>query len=96
MLVGLIHGAAGSAGLLALTVAATQDPLVAVGYVVVFGLGSILGMAALSLVAAWPLGAAERRAKWIHGGLSLGAAILAVALGIDVMSETAVAAWAPF
>ena len=91
--VGLVHGAAGSAGLLALAVATTQDAWTAVGYVLVFGLGSILGMAALSAVAAWPLGAAERHAKWIHTGLSVGAAALAVFLGVEVMAETAGTAW---
>ena len=91
--VGLIHGAAGSAGLLALAVAATQDAWTALGYVLVFGLGSILGMAALSFVAAWPLGAAEERARWIHTGLTLGAAALAIVLGVDVMAGTAETAW---
>ena len=91
--IGLIHGAAGSAGLLALAVAATREAWVALGYVVVFGLGSILGMAALSFAAAWPLGAAKRHAAWLHGGLSLGAAALAIALGIEVMAETAGPAW---
>ncbi len=96
LVIGLVHGAAGSAGLLALAVAATQQPWTAVGYVAVFGLGSILGMAALSLVAAWPLGAAERHARWIHNGLSIGAATLAVVLGIDVMAESAGTAWGIF
>ena len=93
LLVGLVHGAAGSAGLLALAVAATQEAWAAVGYVAVFGLGSILGMAALSFVAAWPLGAAERHAKWLHRGLAVGAAALAIGLGVDVMAETAGTAW---
>ena len=96
LVIGLVHGAAGSAGLLALAVAATREPWAAVGYVAVFGLGSILGMAALSFVAAWPLGAAERHAKWLHGGLALGAAALAVGIGIDVMAETAATAWGGF
>lgn len=88
LFVGLVHGAAGSAGLIALAVAATQDPWVAAGYVAVFGLGSILGMAALSFVAAWPLGAVERHAKLVHRALSIGAAGLAITLGISVMLET--------
>ena len=96
LVIGLMHGAAGSAGLLALAVAATREPWAAVGYVAVFGLGSILGMAALSFVAAWPLGAAERHAKWLHGGLALGAAALAVGIGVDVMAETAATAWGGF
>ncbi len=96
LIVGLVHGAAGSAGLLALAVAATQEPWVAVGYVAIFGLGSILGMATLSFVAAWPLVAAERHAKWIHSSLALGAAVLAVGLGINVMAGTAGVAWGGF
>ncbi len=96
LVIGLVHGAAGSAGLLALAVAATQDAWIAVGYVAVFGIGSILGMATLTFVAAWPLGAAERNAKWLHSGLSLGAAALAVFLGVDVMLETAAPAWGGF
>ncbi len=88
LLVGLLHGAAGSAGLLALAVAATGEPIVAIAYVALFGIGSILGMAALSFVAAWPLGAAEHHARWLHRGLSVGAAALAISLGIGVMLET--------
>ncbi|SNS28173.1 hypothetical protein SAMN06265365_1451, partial [Tistlia consotensis] len=67
-----------------------------VGYVLVFGLGSMLGMATLSFVAAWPLGAAERHAKWLYKGLSFGAAALALGLGADVMVETGRAAWGGF
>ncbi len=89
LLVGLVHGAAGSAGLLALAVAATREPLVALGYVLIFGLGSILGMAALSLAAAWPLGAAERHAKLFNNALSIGAATIALLLGAEVMYESA-------
>ncbi len=91
--VGLVHGAAGSAGLLALAVAATQDAWTAIAYVAIFGLGSVLGMALLSFAAAWPLTAAERHARWLYKGLSLGAALLAVGLGVEVMSETGALAW---
>ncbi len=91
--VGLVHGAAGSAGLLALAVAGTQNPWVAVGYVAVFGVGSILGMAVLSYIAAWPIVAAEKHVKWFHNSLSFGAAGLAVVLGVSVMAETGPAAW---
>ena len=93
LFVGLIHGAAGSAGLLALAVAATHNPWVAVGYVAVFGAGSIVGMAALTFAASWPLGWAQRSALWLHRGLRLGAAALAIGIGIDVMVETGGPAW---
>lgn len=93
MLVGLVHGAAGSAGLLALAVAASKDAWLAVSYVALFGIGSILGMAVLSFAAAWPLGWAERGAKWLHSGVHIAAGVFAIALGIHVMLDTGPIAW---
>ena len=87
--IGFLHGAAGSAGLLALVVAATQEPLLAIAYVALFGFGSIAGMALLSVVIAWPLGQVEARAGLVHRGLSYGAAVLALYLGVSVMAQTA-------
>lgn len=88
LLVGLVHGAAGSAGLLALAVAATREPMMAVGYFLVFGLGSMIGMAALSFVAAWPLGWIEHGAKWLHRTVTIAIAATAIGLGISVMMDT--------
>ena len=63
--VGMVHGAAGSAGLLVL--AATADSVLnALGYVLAFGAGSIVGMAALSFVASFPLKLMERSAGWFN------------------------------
>lgn len=94
MLIGLLHGAAGSAGLLALAVAATGNPLAALSYVLVFGIGAILGMAVLSLVVALPLAAAEKHAKILYRTLSFGAGGFAICLGLKVMHETAYVAFA--
>ena len=92
--IGFLHGAAGSAGLLALVVAATQDTLLAIAYVALFGFGSVVGMALLSAVIAWPLGQVEAQAKRVHRGLSYGAAALALYLGVSAMAETAPLAFA--
>ena len=62
--VGMVHGAAGSAGLLLLAAAARSVPE-ALGYVLSFGLGSILGMAALTFVVSFPLRWMERCANWV-------------------------------
>jgi len=93
LLVGLVHGAAGSAGLIALAVAATHEPWMAVGYVVVFGIGSMIGMALLSFVAAWPMGLAERSAQWLRTGLHVGIALITIGIGVTVMVETGPTAW---
>ena len=82
LLVGLVHGAAGSAALLAFALAAAHDAQTAIFYVLVFGIGSIFGMAALSLAASWPLGLAQRTATWLHRGVTVTIAGFAMALGV--------------
>lgn len=93
LLVGLMHGAAGSAGLLTLAVATTQSPVVALGYILVFGIGSICGMAALSFAVAWPMGAIERAARVLHVGVAILAGAVAIGLGVEVLAANAPIAW---
>ncbi len=64
LLVGMVHGAAGSAGLLILA-AAANSVLQAIGFVTAFGVGSILGMATLTFVVSLPLRWMERCANWV-------------------------------
>ena len=92
-LIGLAHGAAGSAGLVALTAAATQNILTAVIYILVFGLGSILGMAALTFAASWPLGLAEKSASWLFRLVQVAVAGVAIFIGVSVMAEAAPILW---
>jgi hypothetical protein len=55
LLVGAVHGLAGSGTLTALVVATLPSTAARITYMVVFGLGSTLGMAVLSGVLGWPL-----------------------------------------
>jgi hypothetical protein len=71
--VGMMHGAAGSAGLLILATAASTVPQ-ALGYVAVFGVGSVMGMAALSFIASFPL-------RWIERCTNLVSTSAFVAIG---------------
>jgi high-affinity nickel permease len=54
VLVGMVHGFAGTAGLMVLIVPVIGSTLVAIGYIVLFGAGSIVGMALMSLVMSVP------------------------------------------
>ena len=96
LLVGLVHGAAGSAGLLTLAVATSRNPATALGYVALFGLGSIAGMALLSFAASWPLGLADRGILWLHRGIAAAAGAGAIVIGADVMFATGALAWTNF
>ena len=94
--VGLVHGAAGSAALLALAVAATKDPLVALAYILVFGVGSIAGMGLLSFVAVWPLQSIERHAQTAYLSLTVLAGAVAILIGGEIMYSTGALAWRAF
>ena len=89
LLVGLMHGMAGSAGLLALAAASTQSASVALGYVLIFGIGSILGMGLLSLMVYWPLRFAENSATVLHRAVIVIAGLVAIGVGATVMLESA-------
>src|SRR5262245_45611356 len=60
-LVGLVHGLAGSAAVALLVLASVHDPRLACVYVLVFGLGTLLGMVLITTGLALPLIAASRR-----------------------------------
>lgn len=85
--VGLIHGMAGSAALVVLTLSTIQSAWQGVLYIVLFGVGSIVGMAALSAVIALPLRFTARRVAWFYKGLSGTIGVLTVLLGASVIWE---------
>ena len=78
--VGMVHGLAGSAALVLMTVSGAGSPGLGLVYIGLFGLGSIAGMAALSAVIALPLHGA---ARWLTGAINgLEMAIGLATLGI--------------
>lgn len=83
LFVGLMHGMAGSAALILLTLQTVQSPLVGLVYIALFGVGSMLGMALLSIVIAIPLRYSARGLTWLHNGLQ--AVIGLATIGIGTM-----------
>lgn len=63
--VGMVHGLAGSAGLMLLVLAAIPHPAWALLFVGAFGLGSIGAMSAVTALASWSLRASERLSVWV-------------------------------
>lgn len=71
--IGMMHGLAGSAALMLLVLSTIPEPARAVLYVVVFSLGTTLGMAGMSLVVGLPLrftAARFARVNWALRGLA--------------------------
>jgi len=85
--VGLVHGMAGSAALFLLTLQATPSFWAGISYIGLFGLGSILGMAALSAVIAVPLLASAGLLRRIHRGLEVAVGLLTLGIGIRILAQ---------
>jgi len=81
VIVGMVHGLAGSAALALLASQAMPSPTWMLVYIGVFGLGSILGMALLSSVLAIPLGLTARHFSGTHSILNGGVALFSFGLG---------------
>lgn len=82
LIVGLVHGTAGSAALTIYVAASLESPAAGLVYVLLFGLGSILGMALLSTVIALPLRATATRLTWAHRGLQVTIALVSIGVGL--------------
>ncbi|MBF0247948.1 MAG: urease accessory protein [Alphaproteobacteria bacterium] len=88
LLVGMMHGMAGSAALLVLAASTAPTGESGLLYVVVFGSGSILGMAALSLAIAVPLALSARFLTWGNRTLQAATGVATMALGVATVWET--------
>jgi hypothetical protein len=91
LLVGLMHGMAGSAALLVLAVTQASSPAAGLGYVALFGIGSMVGMAALSGVIAVPIAVSARWLTFANRGLQAAVGLVTIAIGVRTIAETVLA-----
>ncbi|MBL8549249.1 MAG: high frequency lysogenization protein HflD [Hyphomonadaceae bacterium] len=89
--VGLMHGMAGSGALVVLTAATIDEPLLGLGYIVLFGIGSMLGMAAFSAAVALPLTFTARRLVAANTAIQAVTGIATLALGVATAAEAGAA-----
>jgi ABC-type nickel/cobalt efflux system permease component RcnA len=87
-LVGLVHGMAGSAALVVLTATTLDRPLSGLVYILCFGLGSIIGMAAFSLALAIPLTYTARSLTSANRALQPVIGLSAVTVGLFTLKES--------
>ncbi len=84
LLVGLVHGLAGSAAVALLVLATIRQPGWAVAYLLVFGAGTIAGMMLITAAIALPFSFAGYRFGWLNKGLVTGSGLLSLAFGLFV------------
>lgn len=90
LFVGLMHGMAGSAAVILLALETIETPLQGVLYILVFGVGSIIGMALLSVVISIPMHLSASRLTWAHNGLQFFIGIATMVMGAFVLFENGV------
>jgi ABC-type nickel/cobalt efflux system permease component RcnA len=85
--VGVVHGLAGTAALMMLVVGAIPSLLLAAGYILIFGVGSIGGMTVMSLLMTVPLALAARRLALVEQLIRLAAGLFSLGFGLFLAWE---------
>ncbi|MDH4248251.1 MAG: urease accessory protein [Deltaproteobacteria bacterium] len=85
LIVGLVHGLSGSAALVLLAVHSLTEFYGRIFYLLLFGLGSLVGMGLLSLALSVPLGFSARHFTRFHTGLMAGVSVITILLGLSLL-----------
>ena len=87
LIVGLVHGLAGSAAVALLVLTTLHDTHWAVAYLFLFGVGTIAGMMVITVAMASALRFAGDRSAWINRRLALATGILSVGFGLFIVYQ---------
>ena len=80
--VGIVHGVAGSAAVALLVLTTIQRPSWAIGYLFVFGLGTVAGMMLITAAIALPFTYSIRHFVRLNRGLAMASGLLSLGFGI--------------
>jgi high-affinity nickel-transport protein len=87
LVVGLVHGLAGSAAVALLVLTTLHNSRWAVAYLLIFGIGTIAGMMVITVTMASALHYAGSRSAWINRRLSVATGLLSVVFGLFIVYQ---------
>jgi sulfite exporter TauE/SafE len=87
LIVGMVHGLAGSAGLMLFVIPTIDSRLIGSLYIVIFGIGSIGGMMLMSFLVSLPLHVTALRFNRVNLALRCLAGLISVCLGLFMVYE---------
>ena len=87
IIVGMVHGLAGSAALMLLVLPVITSPLLAIAYILVFGAGSIGGMMAMSFLFGLPIYLTAKYFSLMNTIIRLLAGAFSLSLGVFIFYE---------
>jgi high-affinity nickel-transport protein len=82
LIVGIVHGLAGSAAIALLILASIRNPVWGIAYLLIFGIGTIMGMMLITLSIASTLRYAGSRFRRFDGNLAMASGLISVAFGM--------------
>jgi ABC-type nickel/cobalt efflux system permease component RcnA len=86
VVIGTVHGLAGSAAVALLLLPVIHDPLWAMGYLLIFGIGTIAGMMLITAAIAVPV-SYSTRFRALHHHLGTAAGVLSVGFGLFLVYQ---------
>jgi sulfite exporter TauE/SafE len=90
LLIGMVHGLAGSAALMLLVIPTIESPTLSLVYIAIFGLGSIGGMMLMSIVVGLPFHLTASRFKRYNNILQGAAGLVSIIVGLMIVYEKGV------
>lgn len=90
LVVGIVHGLAGSAAVALLVLVAIPEPAWGVLYLLVFGAGTVAGMILITATTAAPFAYTAHRMVRFNRWLAVGSGVLSVAFGLFVVYDLGV------
>jgi sulfite exporter TauE/SafE len=87
VIVGMIHGLAGSGALMFIILPLISSPFVAMAYILVFGIGSIGGMMVMSFLIGLPFHFTADRFDLLNKGIRLCSGVFSIGLGAYIVYE---------
>jgi hypothetical protein len=89
LVIGLVHGLAGSAGIALLAATTIGSRPLAVAYLGLVALGTVIGMVALTVLMSRPISWTMRREGRLRSAITVIAAMLSIGLGLTVLVRVA-------
>jgi high-affinity nickel-transport protein len=88
LVVGVVHGLAGSAAVALLVLTTIPNPRWALWYLLVFGLGTILGMMLMTTAIVLPFSQTNARFSSLGGGLRIASGVISLGFGLLIAYHT--------
>ncbi|HEY7029243.1 MAG TPA: hypothetical protein VH438_16630 [Gemmatimonadales bacterium] len=91
LVVGIIHGLAGSAAVALLVLTTIRNPQWSIIYLLIFGLGTVVGMMLMTTLIAVPFALTAQRTTRFNRALRIASGLLSLAFGCFVAYQTGIA-----